>query len=252
MSYVMMADTIGADSANIPTSFKKVAGYPMATGDILWTSSDIARFDKTAGIVLVSQHIGDNPDYTDAFDIEPGAHTIASFLGAATARQAKGWNSAAYIEAAQVGDLVQACRNSRLDKVELWIANWNLDADNAAKLLGTYIGATDATATLPAFPGYQIVAVQWASPTSNPNTICPGSAKSLKELNLDLSVTLADWFPAPEALVTPTAPTPAPVKPPAPAMMTATLHVLVENQNITLPITSTDNGKTWSYDLTSL
>jgi hypothetical protein len=245
MTYEMMADTIGADSANIPTTFEKVAGYPLASGDILWTANDFTRFAKESGIVRVSQHIGDDPLEVDAFDIEPGAHTIASFLTAATARQAKGWNSAAYIEASQVGDLVQACRNSRLDKVELWIANWSLNETNAAKLLGTYIGVTDATATLSASPGYQVVAVQWASPTSNPHTVCPGSSKTLKELNVDLSVALSEWFPAPMS----TAPTPEPVAPPVTppvaTTQTATLQLTIANAQILITIHSVDGGKSW-------
>jgi hypothetical protein len=41
------------------------------------------------------------------------------------------------------------------------------------------------------------VGVQWASPSSNPNTVLPGpSGKTLREANVDLSVVDAGWVPS--------------------------------------------------------
>ena len=38
------------------------------------------------------------------------------------------------------------------------------------------------------------MAVQWASPTSNPNTIVPGGTQTLADANIDISVTIPSWF----------------------------------------------------------
>jgi len=73
---------------------------------------------------------------------------------------------------------------SRPHGVNLWIADWSLSEAEAVRLLSTS-GA------------YPVVAVQWASPASNPNTTVPGGAKTLAEANLDLSITIASWFPKP-------------------------------------------------------
>lgn len=228
----MMADTIGSDSGNIPESFTKVAGYMTGSGDVPWTEGDWNRFVKTAGLVRICQDPKGDPTQSVAFDVEPGALTIADFVRMAGVREHDHkWNSAAYIEASQMGDLVMACVDAKLTMVELWVANWSLNVDNAVKLLGTEMR------------GYPIVAVQWASPASNPQTVCPGSHSTLKQLNLDLSVTLPTWFPPPASSKAPTA-----VAEP-PASTTATLVMTVESQEVTLPITSTDDGKTWKLSL---
>lgn len=230
--YVIMADTIGADSGNIPESFTKVAGYVTGGGIIAWTTEEWDRFVKTAGLVSICQDPNGDPTQAVAFDIEPGALTIADFVRMAGIREHDHkWNSAAYIEASQMGDLVQACVAAELTMVELWVANWSLNQDNAVKLLGTKMR------------DYEIVAVQYASPTSNPQTVCPGSHSTLKQLNLDLSVTLPTWFPPPAGSKAPT----AVVEPPVTSI--ASLIMTVEGQSITIPISSTDGMKTWKLSL---
>jgi hypothetical protein len=61
------------------------------------------------------------------------------------------------------------------------VADWSLSEAEAAKILTTS-------------GDYPVVAVQWASPTSNPNTLVPGSHLTLSEANVDLSITVASWF----------------------------------------------------------
>jgi hypothetical protein len=62
--------------------------------------------------------------------------------------------------------------------VRLWLADWSLSRAQAARLLGTRLD------------GHKIVAVQWASPASNPDTPLPRSSLTLEQANCDLSVTL--------------------------------------------------------------
>ena len=66
--------------------------------------------------------------------------------------------------------------------VDCWLANWNLDKKDAEGLLGKLV------------EGMTCRAVQWASPSSNPTTIAPDSTQTLRDLNVDLSVTLPEWF----------------------------------------------------------
>lgn len=229
---VVMIDTIGASSKNIPSNALKVAGYVTGGNTIEWTYADWERFTKTAGIVQICQNSSGDPTQAVAFDIEPGALSIAEFVSMAKVRQNDHkWNSAAYIEASQVGDLVQALDNAKLTMVQLWIANWSLDEIQASALLGTWVR------------GFQIVAVQYASPSSNPNTVCPGSSKTLKELNLDLSVTLPTWFPAPQQGTSVKEPVVAP--PAAVATLKGTLELEGLAGAHSVEISSTDDGKTW-------
>jgi hypothetical protein len=65
--------------------------------------------------------------------------------------------------------------------VRLWLADWSLSSAQATALLGTHLD------------GHKIVAVQWASPSSNPDTPLPRSSLTLSEANCDLSVTLDSW-----------------------------------------------------------
>ena len=232
MSYTVMADTVGPSAHNIPSAIAKVAGYNTGPESIIWTEAEWAMF-KNRGQVIICQH-ADKNEYlkADAFDIEPGAMSIADFMEAARIRQSRGWNSCAYIEASQTGALVQACRDAKLslDKIQLWVANWNYSEAEAASFLGTVIG------------GCTVVAVQWASPTSNPHTLCPGSSKTLSELNLDLSVTEVAWFAAPAVQDKP----PTLVSTPSP-LVNATLNIHTSHGTFTVPVTSSDNGKSWDF-----
>jgi hypothetical protein len=65
--------------------------------------------------------------------------------------------------------------------VRLWLADWSLSRAQADNLLGTRLH------------GHKVVAVQWASPSSNPNTPLPRSSLTLRQANCDLSVTLDYW-----------------------------------------------------------
>lgn len=235
-SFEIMIDTVGNSAHNIPNGTKKVAGYTTGGNGIQWTDQQWSQFAKTAGEIKICQHSNGDPFAANAFDIEPGALTIADFVRMAGQREHdRKWNSAGYCDANQLGDLVLACVDAKLTMVELWVANWSLDESQAIGLLGTKVR------------NYPIVAVQYASPTSNPHTVCPGSNKTLSELNLDLSVALTDWFPAPGPAPAPKPPVtpPKPPIPPVVARTTATLALATEHGYTNVPIYSTDGGKFW-------
>lgn len=183
MSYVVMLDTIGGSIGGIPTSTEKVAGYVSGTNgtdgstDILWDAADWARF-PTAGKVRIDQ----SPtlslwDACDVFDVETGAASIGTAVERAKQREAKGWYTFIYISQGNFSALKDAVSAAGLKKVQYWVANWNLDEAEAAEQLGG-----------------DIVAIQWASPSSNPETITPGGSENLKSSNVDISVTIPAWF----------------------------------------------------------
>src|SRR5208282_1967211 len=93
ISYTVMIDAIGADSANIPADAPKVAGYVTGSDGVPWTAADWARFIQ-AGHVRIDQ----SPTLSawasgaaDVADMENGAATQGTVIIQGLVRQAKGW-----------------------------------------------------------------------------------------------------------------------------------------------------------------
>jgi hypothetical protein len=203
VSTVTMFDTINQSAGNIPQSAKKVGGYVTGPENILWPPVKWALFPN-AGHVSIDQ----SADLTmygagsaEVADVEAGAGTYANAAEETQNRQtAKASPGTLYVSAANVDDLVAELHKSEVDfsDVYLWLANWDLDEAEATALVGTEV------------QGLRVVAVQWASPSSNPHTQVPGeSGQTLLGSNLDLSVAEAGWIPAP-GYVAPVAPEPTP------------------------------------------
>lgn len=205
MTTVLMIDTVHGSVRNIPPGTPKVAGYVSGTASVKWTSADWALFPD-AGKVRITQGYGAQDwlacDVIDAEELETGGWTItpAQAAQAVKARVGHGiaWTTV-YGSPTNLGkvagalDAVGASAGWWHGHVRAWVANWDLDEAGAAALVGT---------TLHRMP---VVAVQWASPSSNPRTVVPGGTATLAEANLDLSVTDPGWHPPPKP-----APTPAP------------------------------------------
>jgi hypothetical protein len=129
------------------------------------------RYDQSPGLTLFAA------GKADTADVESEAGTITHAVDGAKARQARGWWSWVYASAANIPSVDSAMRNGGVTKVQYVVANWNLSEAAAAAQLGG-----------------KVVAIQWASPTSNPRTTCPGTNKTLSQLNVDLNVTINGWF----------------------------------------------------------
>lgn len=175
---------------NLKTYPAVLAGYVTGTAAVDWSAADWAeakakcgalRYDQSPGLTLFAN------GGADAADVESEAGTIAHAVNGAKERQAKGWWSWVYVSAANVPSLDSAMTSNGVTKVQYIVANWNLSEEQAASELGG-----------------KVVAIQWASPTSNPNTICPGTDKTLRELNVDLNVTIDGWFAKKTATTPPT------------------------------------------------
>jgi hypothetical protein len=188
---VTMYDTIGDDAKNIPAGASKAAGYVTGTPDILWPQSAWDRLPK-AGKVRVDQSAAlaaYAAGLADVADLEQYAGTPAKFAIAAADRHGRGQGNCAYGSRATLEQVAGA-----LNAVEglaagwwhgahCWLADPSLSLAQASNLVGTEM-----------FGGLAVVAVQWATPQSNPDT--SAGTGTLRSLNLDLSVARADWFPA--------------------------------------------------------
>jgi len=226
-------DTIHADVNKVPTTEIDVAGYVSGTSDIEWTAGDWARFHASRRI-RIWQGYGPKPAISgfEVIDIETGAVTPQQAADEVALRVAANiqWTLlyGGRDALAQTAALIRAKGNHVWNgHVLAWLADWNLNRDQAASLISTYID------------GMTCVGVQWASPSSNPHTLLPGSTLTLAQANCDLSVVSAGYVPnsAPGLPVTPL-PTPPPVQ----------LHgMLVRLPDGTpMAVRSADGGHTWN------
>jgi hypothetical protein len=183
---IVMIDATHADVTNIPQGTRKVAGYVTGTADIRWTPADWHRFPH-AGHVRIDQQ-GDPSLHAAIVDCEALAATPRVAAECIRARLAAGHSrGGVYASQDTVPAVAAALKTASVSaaQVDLWLANWNLSKAGATALLGRKMF------------GLTIQAVQWASPTSNPNTRVPGSTLTLREANVDLSVTVNGWHAPP-------------------------------------------------------
>lgn len=195
----LMIDTIHANVGNVPVSTPKVAGYDTGSEIIQWTDADWARFPNSDHIIINQAPDPFNPLLGYVYDSEDGAITIAQAVAGCVVRKAHGRELNVYISADSASNLCGALAAASVGDVNLWLANWNLSQEEATALVGTKLTATGPNGSY----SYPVVAVQWASPTSNPDTIVPGSSETLSEANVDLSVALASWYKRSTPVVTP-------------------------------------------------
>jgi hypothetical protein len=187
---VDMIDAIGADSSVIPDHTQRVAAYLTGSGGIAWTGPQVAQLRSKGVHTVIRIDQASNLNLFRGYpyvvcDIEPGAKSAPTAAREAAERAKIGARTGFYFSAGDIAAVAAACRAEGLSPFpDAWEADWNLSRDEAIAQLGKIVD------------GFPIVAIQWASPTSNPSTIMPGSRLTLAQANADLSVTLADW-PAP-------------------------------------------------------
>lgn len=149
------------------------------TPDIQWTEQDIARFPDSQ-VYRVHQGFGSQNSFRtddgvpwDEIDMEAGAWTIERTAGAIRDRNADRWSTRVYASDDPWGQLVALCRDlgTGMGSVFRREANWSLSLIAARDRLG----------------GNQY-ATQWASPTSNRDTLVPGMGRTLAQTNIDLNV----------------------------------------------------------------
>lgn len=182
-----MVDTISATSkADLSflkdTTIRKLGVYVTGPAGVVWTPGEIAAY-RLAGFVVVTIDQRDGPAVlANVGDVESGAKTAAQAVVEAEDLLDRGIGYTVYIDRANLPEFE------------------------------TVWGHTGR-------PAGKIAAIQWASPTSNPDLeVTPG--RTVKQLNVDLSVTLPDWHPI------------TPVKPPAPPPPVRKLVYLAHQRDI--------------------
>lgn len=184
MSHIGL-DATGASSANVPLSTETVGVYDTGTFDIRWTAAQIARFHNS-GIERFNQNNDTDPRVGNAFDLESHAGTIPGAVTWSRGKRDLGATPVIYIQQSNLSDLETALAHASIDRYWIHLANWNLSRAAAEKLLGG-----------------RIRAIQCQSPSSNPNTLVPGSHLTLSQANIDVSVCADDFFPSPHQLPRP-------------------------------------------------
>lgn len=230
-----MIDSIHGTAHNIPATTLKVAGYVTGSTDIRWTEADWQRFPNAGRVRIDEGYPTFLPLSCDVFGVEPRALSpVQAAMGVAT-RVEHGikWTTiyASDFYLSKVEQALVAMGESRghgwwHGHVNCWLADWNLSEHDAAAKLGTLIH------------GMTCVAVQWASPSSNPSTPLPGNPSlTLKQANCDLSVTADDWYPPPNF---------KPVVISSGYLIPATGQGAAPQFALAKMVHSSDGGRTWS------
>jgi hypothetical protein len=167
-------DAEWAFAQHVPHSPPVFWPYVTGTPDVKWSDADIAAVH--AGLVIrVDQGFGTATNFNaDEFDIEARALSVfqAGEIAAGRAQHSivtrfyGGWDTYAKVSA-------ELASMGLLRNVWWRIADWDLNEQMATAALVN-----------------NVYAVQWASPTSNPRTLIPGTDVTLKTANADLSVAL--------------------------------------------------------------
>lgn len=178
-------DAEGGFSANIPLSTPTVGVYVTGSGDVPWRADQIARF-HSSGIERFNQDNNTDPRVGNSFDCEALAGTIRGAVLWSIGRHRLGAVPVVYIQESNLGTLEGELSFGGVDNYWIHLANWGLTRAQAERRLGGHIKA-----------------VQCQSPSSNPNTLVPGSHLTLAQANVDVSVCADDFFPPPRTLPTP-------------------------------------------------
>lgn len=201
-----MLDTIGSNAGAIPRGTRRVAAYVTGSGGIAWSAASIAALAKK-GVQFVARIDQSNSVLSLASfavlvkDIEPGASTNLTADHEAAQRARLGLRTTLYCMASDFPILKQSVIAIGIGSyVDYWVADWNMDRNGAIAFLAAHP---------------EVVAVQYASPSSNPGTLVPGSKRTLAQANIDLSVTRASW-PMPVPSKRRRLPLPKPKLPPKP------------------------------------
>lgn len=183
-----MTDTVWAidctegviDRGSFPSAPPVIFAYKTGTvsnPDIAWTEADIAQF-PWSHVYRIHQGFGiqnafrtSDGMYWDEADMEAGAWSPGSLLPKIAQRNTIGWSTRVYASDEPWLALVRLAGDQGVSlRSVFWReANWSLSREEAQARIGG-----------------NKYAVQWASPTSNPDTLVPGMAITLGLANVDL------------------------------------------------------------------
>lgn len=186
---VVMLDTVGTSAAHIPAGTPYVGGYVSGTGVVPWSAAEWALFPHARkNRIYQWPNMSLDPHSWDTLDVENNAVTPAEAAQEhklsvdAGIRFTNIYGTRTSI-AATVNAIKALGGDYFIGHVTCTLADWNLDEEEAAAIVGTFV------------EGVTCVGVQWASPESNPNTTVPGSTLTLAQSNIDINVVDGNWIP---------------------------------------------------------
>jgi hypothetical protein len=182
--YVAQVDTTHVNVDKLPANLIAVMGYDTGTPDVLWIPPDWARFPGASHVNLDQSFALESfaSGQSKGADIERGAGTVQTFIQAARRRMTLGLGSPLYISFDALNDALTQCVKAGITGVRTMVANYEWSETEARAYL-------DANA--------QAVLVQFANSGTNPRTVIPGTSLTMADVNCDLSVKRADWWPSP-------------------------------------------------------
>jgi hypothetical protein len=173
-------DCLGSEVQHLMNAVWPTAVWPYVTGDdgVAWSPEEIDYFRRQgAHVFLVNQGYEQGPAQAltgDEFDFEAGAWTLANLLEIVEVRRKVKWSTRIYCTWANYAIIKQALAQAGTgDSIWFRIADWNLDQHLAELELHS-----------------DVYAGQWASPSTNPATLIPGTTLTLSQVSADLSVVL--------------------------------------------------------------
>jgi hypothetical protein len=165
------ADATSANERHLAAGLGVLWAYITGTPDIAWTPEQLAdpRYEH-ASIYTINQGFGSKSAFEgDEFDLEAGAWTVPEVVQIIEARNGRHWSTRVYCSHTARFALMSSPVD--LGSVFFRIADWSVSEEEATARLGG-----------------NVYAWQWASPSSNPRTILPGTDLTLAESDVDLNV----------------------------------------------------------------
>ena len=167
------ADAMAEHADKLPGAMGVVWVYGTGTPGIPWSAEQRARFDH-AHVYVIDQGFGSKGAFdADEFDLEARAWTVPELIDVAAARAERQWSTRIYCSKIPYGMMMGALAAGGLLHLPVFfrIADWSLSEEQARATLGG-----------------NVYAKQWASPTSNPQTLVPGTELTLEQAQCDLNV----------------------------------------------------------------
>ena len=167
------ADATSSNQQHLPDGLPVLWAYVTGTPDIAWTAAQLAdpRYAH-ASLYRIDQGFGSKgPFGADEYDVEQGAWTVPEIVSVILQRDNIRWSTRVYCSRQARLEIMADLAPGAQRSVFFRIADWSLSEAEAARSLGG-----------------NIYAWQWASPSSNPRTLLPGTGLTLTEAQCDLNV----------------------------------------------------------------
>ena len=168
------ADAMGEHADNLPGAMGVAWAYKTGTPGIPWSPDQVERIAASGHVYTIDQGYGSKGAMdADEFDLEARAWTVPELVDVVRQRAAAKMSTRIYCSRIPYAAMTGALAAANLMHVPVFyrIADWSLNEAEARAQLGG-----------------NVYAIQWASPSSNPETLLPGTQLTLTQAQCDLNV----------------------------------------------------------------